>query len=142
MSQKKLKLKISTLGKSYSYKDSALFGIKTKRKLAKTLKVDLGQLKLLASSDSNYKQFTQAGKSGKSRNIQYPVGVRDFVHTRLASLLCRVKQPDYVHSGIKGRSHITNAKVHRNRAYVIKTDISSFYESTTRKMVFDFFYKS
>ncbi|EPO0025961.1 reverse transcriptase family protein [Vibrio alginolyticus] len=62
------------------------------------------------------------------------------VHTRIASLLCRIDTPDYLHSGKKGVSNVTNAEAHIDSHNVLTTDIRSFFPSTTRRMVFSFFY--
>ena len=77
----------------------------------------------------------------KSRNIEHPYFDLDKVQTRIASLICRIEQPDYVHSGVKGRSHITNAAQHIGNHKLLTSDIQTFFPSTTRRMVFDFFYK-
>ena len=55
--------------------------------------------------------------------------------------MCRIEQPNYVHSGVKGRSHITNATQHIGFHNLLTSDIQSFYPSTTKKMVFNFFLK-
>jgi retron-type reverse transcriptase len=47
----------------------------------------------------------------------------------------RIEVPDYLHSGISGRSNVTNAKVHVGHHPLLKTDIKSFYESTTARLV-------
>ena len=41
--------------------------------------------------------------------VPHPQMVR--VHRRLNSLLKRIEIPDYLNSGIKGRSHIKNGKI-------------------------------
>jgi hypothetical protein len=42
----------------------------------------------------------------------------------------------YLHSGVRGRSYLTNAKAHVAGEQVIKTDVCSFYHSTTTRHVF------
>lgn len=139
-SQKKSRLKIKLKNKSYGLPQCALYNVTTKKKLAELIGVDLAELKVIAKSEDAYNTFTDFGKNGKARDIQHPVGRLDIVHTRIASLVCRVKQPEYVHSGIKNRSHVSNASVHKEPNPVLVTDIRSFYESTNRKMVFNFFH--
>jgi hypothetical protein len=137
--KKRQKLKIKTDGKSYQPKDSCLFGVKNKRKLSKLLFTDLPTLKSL-TNDNFYTCFTDiSGK--KHREIEHPRFELDKVHTRIASLLCRIKQPNYIHSGIKGRSHITNAEQHIGDHKVLTADIKSFFPSTSKKMIFDYFFK-
>lgn len=74
----------------------------------------------------------------KGREIQAPHGWLKQVHERIAQLLARIELPDYVYSQ-KGRSYADNARAHRGDTPLIKTDISSFYPSITRQMVFRMF---
>ncbi len=129
------KLKIKTLNKSYRYSDSIFYLLTTKKKLSNILGIELKCLKQL-KHDSNYNVFTVA-----DRAIHEPTGLLNKAHTHIASLLCRIKQPDYVHSGIKGKSHITNARTHLGDHKLLTIDLKNFFSSTTRHMVFDFFYK-
>lgn len=137
--QKKRKLKIQTNEKQYSLKDSCFFRLRKKKTLATVLRTELPVLKLLAN-DSNYNCYTDFN-GPKPREIEHPYFDLDVLHTRIASLICRIKQPDYIHSGIKGRSHVTNASKHIGNHHVLTSDIQSFFPSTTKRMVFDFFYK-
>jgi len=139
MPQKKAKLKINIKNKSYSFQDSALYRISTKKRLAETLFSSLHDLKRL-STDNNYNCFVDT-RTLKPREIEHPLYELDKVHTRIASLLCRIKQPNYVHSGIKSRSHVTNAQEHIGRHKVLATDLQSFFQSTSKDMVFRFFHK-
>ncbi len=77
-------------------------------------------------------------KNKKGREIQAPVHRMSQVHRKLGSLLSRVQVPDYVYSQ-KGRSYADNARAHVGRKPLIKTDVSKFYPSVTRAMVFRMF---
>lgn len=125
--------------KQYSLTDSCLFCLQSKRRLSELLHVDISALKLLIH-DSNYNCYTDTNGQ-KPRDIEHPHFELDKVQTRIASLICRIVQPDYIHSGIKGRSHISNAAEHVGNHKVLISDIQSFFPSTTKRMVFDFFYK-
>lgn len=96
MQQRKRKYKISTKGKSYELKDSPLFNLKSKKQLSNLLFTSLPELNKFRCDSGNYNVF----KDGK-RLIQAPVESLDRVHSRLASLICRIEQPEYVHSGQK-----------------------------------------
>lgn len=96
----KKKGRINTKGKSYSINDSALFNIQSKNKLAEVLLTNLDNIKSLLSND-NYIVFDNTNEDGKKRTIQTPSDKLNVVHTRIASLLCRITQPEYVHSGIR-----------------------------------------
>ncbi|HHK7959196.1 TPA: reverse transcriptase family protein [Serratia marcescens] len=138
--KKRIKLKIITKNKSYQLVDSPLYKLKSKKKLVELLGVSLVELNLLKNDDSNYSVFEQLSKKGKVRKIQKPLEKLDRVHTRLASLLSRINTPNYLHSGKKQHSNITNASVHINSLNLLTTDVKSFFPSTTRAMIFSFFY--
>lgn len=139
MNQKKRKLKIQTNKKQYFLADSCFYKLQSKQLLAKLLKTDLLSLKALISDD-NYNCYTDLS-GAKPRDIEHPYFNLDKVQTRIASLICRIEQPSYIHSGVKGRSHKTNAEEHIGDHPVLTSDIQSFFPSTTVKMVFDFFRK-
>lgn len=131
--------KISTKNKSYQIEDSPLYKLKSKKKLYNLLKSNSQSINELLVDDGNYAVFNQIMGS-KSRLIEHPSERLDLIHTRIASLLCRIKTPDYLHSGLKGRSHVTNAKAHIGNVPVLTTDVKSFFPSTSQRKVFDFFY--
>ena len=138
--RKRKKLKISTKNKSYSLIESPFYKLKTKNKLAALLGVSIPELFLLGKDDGNYSVFEQLSKKGKSRQIQKPLDALDIVHTRIASLLSRIALPEYLHSGKKGHSNISNARTHLNSEKMMTADVKSFFPSTSRMMVFSFFF--
>ncbi|NDL64328.1 reverse transcriptase family protein [Acerihabitans arboris] len=138
--KKRKKLKISTKNKSYSLNDSPFFMLKSKKKLATLLGITISDLSLLKKDDENYSIFEQLSKKGKPRKIQKPLDALDIVHTRIASLLSRIALPEYLHSGKKGRSNITNAHAHLNTSKTMTSDIKAFFPSTTRHMIFSFYF--
>ena len=133
------RLKLHRKGKCYYIQDSPLFKLRTKKKLCYILNTQLSVLKQ-AKCDDNYRVFID-NSGGKPREIQAPKIDLDKVHTRLASLLVRIKTPEYLHSGTKNRTHVSNARVHQNSTKLLTTDIRSFFPSTTRKAIFNFYYK-
>lgn len=137
---RKLKLKVDHKRRKHQLIESSFYKLKTKRKLAALLRVTVPELKAASSDADNYAVFEQEGKSGKTRTIQHPKDNQKAIHCRIASLLCRIELPDYLHSGRKKHSHVTNAKAHKGDKKVLTTDIKAFFPSTTRKMVFNFFY--
>lgn len=136
---KKSKPKIQTKGKSYQIIDSPFFKLSSKKKLAELLGFSVSDLKKLSKNPS-YSVFTTVNETGKARDIQQPVNELDLLHTRIASLLGRVKIPVNIHSGIKQKSHITNAKQHSGKERLLTTDIKNFFPSTTKEMVFRLFH--
>jgi hypothetical protein len=139
MKQKRFKHKINTKNKSYELRDSPLYKINTKRKLCSILGADLAEIKSLCLDEGNYSVFEQMGKNGKPRTIEHPNETLDKIHSRIASLLCRIRTPEYLHSGIKQRSYVSNAKAHLNGREVLTVDIKSYYQSTKRELIYQFF---
>ena len=133
------KPRIKSKNKSYTLKDSGLYNITTKIRLEERLQKPVAELEVLAN-DSNYRVFFHEKKNCKKREIQTPTLELDIVQTRIASLLVRVAMPNYVHSGIKQRSNVTNAKVHVGDHPVLTMDIKNFYPSISKKSIYHFFH--
>lgn len=129
---KKKKLKIETNNKSYSIKDSSLYNL-TKNSLEKQLGCSLLSLDTLRSDD-NYRVFMVDG-----REIQCPKFKLNKIHTRIASLLCRIEMPDFLHSGVKKKSYVTNANAHLGDHPVLTMDISSFFKSISKTSIYNSF---
>lgn len=140
MSQKRQKFKIATRGKTYDLSQSPFYKLNSKKKLSDLLLSSPPELKQLTLNQNNYNVFSLMGKNGKSRVIEHPNERLDQIHTRIASLLCRLETPSYIESGIKGKSHISNAKIHQDSKELLTSDIRSFFASTSRIKVFNFFY--
>lgn len=138
---RKKKPKINTKNKSYSLQDYALYKCITKKRLAKILKSDISKLKTLSKDIDNYTTFYEKTDTQKKRLIERPNEELDVIHTRIASLLCRVTQPEFMHSGLKLHSHVSNANEHVGVHPLLTTDLKSFFPSTSKNIVFDFFFK-
>lgn len=100
--------------------------------------MDLKALLSLSEDENNYRMFT-IQKNGKDREVQVPKPILEQVHKRLFKLLQRIETPEYLHSGIKKKSHITNAKAHEESSALVKLDIKKYYPSTKRESVYQFF---
>lgn len=141
MKQRRRKPRIITKKKSYPLQDSVFYKLSSKKRLASLLFSTPQELKSLTGRE-NYRCFTQT-KGGKPRPIQEPLPKLDKIHSRVASLLCRIETVEGLHSGKRGRSNISNARTHLGLGKkVITADIKSFFPSTTRLSVFDFFYNT
>ena len=116
---------------------SALFKLTSPRRLAEILLVPRSTLeRLVNAGDSNY-LVRPDRKSG--RIIEEPKPQLKFIHQRFARLLAQVETPDYLHSGVKGRSYITNANAHGAHHSCIKLDIKKFFPSSSSHYVQRFF---
>ena len=83
--------------------------------------------------DKYYKEFYQGKR--KLYCIKQPL---QLIQKRIKSnILDRVKYPNFLHGGIAGRSAITCAKVHLNKAVLFHEDIKNFFPSVTEKHIFN-----
>lgn len=119
--------------RGYPLNQSPFYRLSNKRRLADLLGFDLKQFDALVG-DENYHVFPNKQK----RWIEHPIGALAPVHKKIASLLSRIALPNYLHSR-RGRSYVSNAAAHAANAPLIKTDISSFYPSTSFGAVHDLF---
>ncbi len=126
--------------KAYPLHQCALYKLRNKRRLAALLGLSLPKLQELADlGDDNYQQFEIKPVGRKPRPVQHPKERLDRVHVRLFELIRRIAPPPYLHSGIRGRSYVTNANAHIGEHPVGKLDIKGFFPSTTNLHVYQFF---
>lgn len=124
--------------RQYPINQSPLYRLSSRQKVAALLGVPLKLLESLARASDSYRVFDIA-QNEKLRRVEVPKGLLSKVHKRLFLLLSRVEKPDYLHSGVRGRSYITNAKAHAPNVPLVKVDVKKFYPSVHRGMIFDFF---
>ena len=118
-------------------KASALFRLTSPRRLAEKLLVPLPTLeRLVNAGDDNY----IVREDRKSRRvIEEPKPQLKAIQKRFARLLAQIETPDYLHSGVKGRSYISNANTHSADHPCIKLDIKKFFPSSSSHHVQRFF---
>lgn len=121
------------LPKLYPIHQSPLFRLLSKRQFESVIGVSWD-----AVPDLLAREGYRVWKNEKDREIQAPIFWMATVHKRIASLLSRIELPDYLFSR-KGRSYADNARQHVGNQLLVKTDISKFYPSTTRRMVLNMF---
>lgn len=102
-----------------------------------------------------YETFTIPKKSGGERTINAPKKELKILQKKLANLLwdCYIedleseskvknkKIPNLSHAYEKNKSIITNAKLHRNKKYVLNIDLEDFFDSFNFGRVRGFFIK-
>lgn len=120
---------------SYPIERSPLYGITSIHLLARTLQIRVGRLRDLSYLTAQFKEGTTE-KNGKQRKTETPVRSMRGVHNRVQSLLARIETPEYLHSGKKKRSYLSNAKAHEGHEQSFQVDISKFYPSCTWHHVF------
>ena len=115
--------------------------MQTRKKLADTLGFSPAVLQKLADGTNNYAKFT-IEQDGKPRDIQAPKATLEKIHRKLFTFLVRIDKPDYLHSGRKKHSYISNARVHQGAIPLVKLDIKKFYRSIDGGRVYRFFRES
>lgn len=125
--------------KAYALDQCPLYRIQSRKKLAREIfNIELSLLERLASNSSNYRVFgIQQGE--KTRQVEVPKPILERIHRRLFVLFERIEKPSYLQSGVKGRSYITNAKLHLGFTPLVKLDIKKFYPSVDAARVYRFF---
>jgi RNA-directed DNA polymerase len=71
--------------------------------------------------------------------VQWPKPALRRLQQRGARLLSRIETPDFLHSAVRGRSYITNARAHAATYPSVKVDIKKFFQSVRAAAVFHFF---
>lgn len=126
--------------KRYPVNQSSFYRLRSKRRLAQILKIDLASLKRLAHSERLYTEKEVIGKNGKPRLTERPSHELKQVQARISELLSRIEIPSFLFCPARGRSYIINASSHVNSAVVKKLDIKEYFQRTASKRVYWFFH--
>lgn len=100
--------------------------------LAAVLGFRLTRLRAFASNKGNrfYREFSVPKRDGSSRLISAPVPDLLEVQRRIARLLeALYEPPPCVHGFVRGRSQVSNARVHRRCSWVLNVDLADFFHS-------------
>ena len=128
--------------------------IGTRKEFAEFIGVSLKKLTYLLyvkHVDNYYHSFEIPKRSGGSRQIDAPIGDLKKIQYSLADKVWEHQKivwrenniyPKVSHAFIKGKSIITNAKVHRNRRFVINLDLEDFFGGFHFGRVRGFFQKN
>lgn len=126
----------------YDISQSPLYKLQSKKKLASLLNLSSPiDLKIILRLEDPYRKFSVFIK-GKQRQVEVPSKTLLPIHNRIFTLLKRIQMPEYLHSGIKGRSYLSNARVHMGQKEAYSLDIKKFYPSVHRANVSSFFRKT
>ena len=101
--------------------------------------------------DNFYKTFNIPKKNGKTRTIYTPDKKLKYIQRQLGDYLYK-KHLDYIsekqivssvsHGFEKNKSILTNARIHKNKKYLLNVDISDFFSSFNFGRVQGYFHKS
>jgi hypothetical protein len=133
---------------------SPLFNLRSEKRLAKLLLCSSSELRQILKADEQTRFRTSpctqtkrvydpcakrlVGKA-KIRDLQIPTGITQRIHRRLYTLLNRLTKPEYLHSGVRGRSYVTSARLHVGTLAMAKADIKSFFPSVRQTDIYQFF---
>lgn len=120
---------------SYPIERSPLYGITSIHNLADVLQIRVGRLRNLDYLTAQFKEGVTA-RNGKERKTETPVRSMRRVHNRVQGILSRIQTPEYLHSGKRKRSYLTNANSHEGQAQTFQVDIAKFYPSCTWHQVY------
>jgi len=112
-----------------------LYGLRSPHALAKRLGWELSKLNSLAA----YGGYRVYKHKESGREIQEPGAALQSLHRQLHRYLARIEVPAYLHSAVKGRSYLSNARAHIGDGQLLKIDIAKFYQSVPQHKVMHFF---
>lgn len=126
------------MSKIYPIEFSPLYRMRNRRKLARVLKVDEKYFK--HNHTYKYDHFSRPKTNGTgTRNFTVPEEELKIIQKRICKLMSRIVTPEWVISGKKNQSYISNAQNHSGNYNVKTMDISQFYDSAKRKYVYNMF---
>lgn len=126
------------MSKGYALEKSPLYRMRNKRKLAECLKVEKNYF--LKPHNYKYNEFSRPKPNGDGeRKFTVPPDELKKIQKQICKLLNRIETPEWVISGKKGCSYITNAEMHLTSKFVKTMDISKFYDSAQRSKIYKMF---
>lgn len=75
----------------------------------------------------------------KPRLIEAPSDSLKKIQKNIKNELNKIEVPSNVFSGIKGKSYVDNADIHKNCKFLFKIDLTAFFPCITRETVYKFF---
>lgn len=123
--------------KVYPLVNSPLYRLRNRKKLAQLLLLEKTYFN--KQHNRSYRHFVRIKDNGDERIIADPKGRLKNIQKRINKLLQRIETPEWVKSGKKGESYISNGIYHLGEDYVRTMDISHFYDSVKRDNVYKLF---
>lgn len=133
---------------------NTIYKIKTRNELADFLGITRSKLTYLLyikGVDNLYTSFDIPKRRGGVRHIHAPQKELKIIQRRIANALSTYQREirksnninnDISHAFQKGKSFITNARIHRNRRFVINIDLENFFDSFHFGRVRGYFHKN
>lgn len=117
--------------------NSNLYELSTKKYLMKLLKVPTKEYLNQNFITKQISPYIQANP--KPRLIEVPSDSLKKIQTNIKCELNKIEVPSNVFSGIKGKSYIDNAVIHKDCKFLFKIDLTAFFPCITRETVYKFF---
>lgn len=131
--------KLVKLYKRYDITQCSLYKCKSKKRAMKLLKISENEfIEIIKVIKYHSFQIDKKGEAEK-RYITAPEHRIKAIQKRMLELLSKVKRPDWLISGEKGKCYIDNGKAHLLSNFVLAVDIKKFYDNCNREYVFRFF---
>ena len=120
------------------YTKCKFYKLKSKKQLRDWLGIDNSSFFRKSNLEKNI--FPKISiENNHQRLVEVSSAALKFVQTRILHILSRLDCPDYLYSGVKGKSHISNAKQHQGNMFMYKLDISKFFPNIRREFIYLFF---
>lgn len=119
---------------------SETLAIRSLKHLSLRLGFPLDELnKIAANAEKLYYFEEQEKKNGGIRIISKPKPILKKIQSKIHKLLQEIIPPECAHGGIKGRSNVTNAKVHCDNKWLLQLDFRNFYPNISNYQVYNLF---
>lgn len=126
------------MSKCYPIESSPLYRLRNRRKLAELLKLPKNYFN--KQHIYCYNEFSQPKANGDGeRHFAEPSEDLKDIQKQICKLFGRIITPEWVMSGKKSCSYVTNAEVHLKHKFVKTMDISKFYDSAQRSKIYRMF---
>lgn len=127
---------------TYQLKQSPLYKLSSRSKLAKLLRITSAELRALENGIEMYREFDIPKKNGSGyRHVENPCRPLKLAQAKIARILARITPPDFLFCPVKRRCYVSNAAAHRGNRVVQCLDIKKFFPNTPERRVFWFFEK-
>jgi len=143
----------------YQLNDSPFFRLRSRKKLAKHLRVSTDTLKELSRRDDLYvrrwkhKNLKDDEKGAwlkcrpmhdqeeNYRTIDIPNPLLKAIQGRIGDLLGRIHTPEFLFNPVKGRSYVGNATHHKEGKAFWKLDVADYFPSCSSNNIARFFHR-
>ncbi len=119
-----------------NYPNKPIYSIKN---LAMLLGIDEVCLQKISNNSNDYFQLNQkTKKDGSKRDCYILKRPLKNIHEKIKKeITAKVIFPNYIQGSVKGRSNITNARLHEKSKVIIQLDVKNFFSSISNKHIYN-----